>query len=311
MRISMPVTNDEYVLPEGEVIVSRTDLKGHITYVNDAFVRSSGFSRDESMGQPHNIVRHPDMPPEAFADLWRTIKEGKPWSAMVKNQRKNGGFYWAKANVTPIVDGGRITGYMSVHIKPSRSEIDAAVELYRKMRAGEAHGVALEGGELVRTGWIGTLQRMMRISFYARSWLTASVLAALFGSMGALGAIGDSAAASAVPILSAVGVAMAIVFGMWNSTQVGKPISEAVGIADSVMGGDVSRSFPRAGDAELVRLFRMLDQMNTKLVGVLKDVHASIGSVDIAADEIASGNADLSQRTEEQASSLEETASSM
>ncbi len=134
MRVNVPVTNEEYVLPEGEVIVSRTDPKGRITYVNEAFIRSSGFSRDESMGQPHNFIRHPDMPPEAFADLWITIKAGKPWSALVKNRRKNSGFYWVKANVTPMVDGGRITGYMSVRTKPSRAEIDGAAELSQDAR---------------------------------------------------------------------------------------------------------------------------------------------------------------------------------
>ena len=92
MRINMPVTNHEYVLGVGEVIISRTDPKGRITYVNETFIQSSGFSREEVMGKAHNIVRHPDMPPEAFEDLWRTIKPGEPWSAMVKNRRKDGGF---------------------------------------------------------------------------------------------------------------------------------------------------------------------------------------------------------------------------
>ncbi|HEY0887157.1 MAG TPA: PAS domain S-box protein, partial [Ramlibacter sp.] len=85
MRVNLPVTDDEYVLPDGEVIVSRTDLRGVLTYVNEAFLRSSGFARDELIGRAHNIIRHPDMPPEAFADLWQTIGAGRPWSAMVKN----------------------------------------------------------------------------------------------------------------------------------------------------------------------------------------------------------------------------------
>ena len=85
MRSNMPVTNIEYVLPEGEVIISRTDIKGRVTYVNESFVQSSGFSREDAMGKAHNIVRHPDMPPVAFEDLWNTIKEGEPWSALVKN----------------------------------------------------------------------------------------------------------------------------------------------------------------------------------------------------------------------------------
>jgi len=312
MRINTPVTNEEYVLPEGEVIVSRTDPKGRITYVNEAFIRSSGFSRDESMGQPQNFIRHPDMPPEAFADLWITIKAGKPWSALVKNRRKNGGFYWVMANVTPMVEGGRITGYMSVRTKPSRAEIDGATELYRKMREGQARGIVLEGGVLTRTGLMGALQRLGRLSFNTRSWLAAGGFAALFGGIGAMAAtMPGSGTVTAAMLLSAAGIVSAIVFGIWFSTQMGKPIFKAIEVASHVSGGDVSVLFPTAGDGELVKLFGMLNQMNAKLIGVLKDVHASIGSVDISASEIASGNADLSSRTEEQASSLEETASSM
>ncbi len=138
MRNNLPVTNDEYVLPDGEVIISRTDIKGRVTYVNESFVQSSGFSREEAMGKAHNIVRHPDMPPVAFEDLWNTIKEGEPWSALVKNRRKDGGFYWVRANVTPMVENGQISGYMSVRTKPGRAEVAAAEELYRKMREGQA-----------------------------------------------------------------------------------------------------------------------------------------------------------------------------
>ena len=121
MRTNLPVTQEEYVLADDEVIVTRTDARGNITYANDGFLRSSGYSRDEVMGQPQNIVRHPDMPREAFADLWRTITAGDPWTALVKNRRKNGGYYWVKANVSPLESGRAITGYVSVRTKPSQT----------------------------------------------------------------------------------------------------------------------------------------------------------------------------------------------
>ncbi len=312
MRINMPVTDAEYVLPDGEVIVSRTDLKGRITYVNEAFVRASQFAREELMGQPQNVVRHPDMPAAAYADLWRTIQAGNPWSAMVKNRRKEGGYYWVKANVTPMTDHGRLVGYMSVRTKPARAEIDAAARLYREINEGHARGVVLNAGAVEHAGWRGLLRRMSTIPFYARSWIAAACFAVMFVADAVLAAsFSGSAAATAAIAVSAIGVLGSLVFGVWCSTLMGKPIAEAITTASRVVGGDVSLSFPTAGDAELMRLFRMLDQMNGKLIGVLKDVHLSIGSVDMAASEIASGNADLSQRTEEQASSLEETASSM
>jgi aerotaxis receptor len=102
MRTNLPVTNTEYKMREGEPIVSKTDLKGKITYVNPAFIEVGGYSQEELIGSPHNIVRHPDMPPEAFGDMWQTLKSGEQWTGMVKNRRKNGDFYWVLANVTPI-----------------------------------------------------------------------------------------------------------------------------------------------------------------------------------------------------------------
>nr|WP_282100122.1 methyl-accepting chemotaxis protein [Thauera aromatica] len=138
MKINLPVTDNELQLHDGEDIVSRTDLRGVITYINDAFVRISGFTETELIGSAQNIVRHPDMPPEAFEDLWRTLKAGKPWSGVVKNRCRNGDFYWVMAKVTPIREGGHITGYLSVRTRPSRQQIEAAAALYRDIRAGKA-----------------------------------------------------------------------------------------------------------------------------------------------------------------------------
>ena len=110
MRQNLPVTSHERTFPAGQKLISTTDLKGDITYANDAFVAISGYSREELVGQHHNIVRHPDMPPAAFKDLWRTVGRGEPWTGLVKNRRKNGDHYWVRANVTPIMDAGRPHG---------------------------------------------------------------------------------------------------------------------------------------------------------------------------------------------------------
>src|SRR4051794_3997079 len=173
MRVNLPVTSEEYVLPEGEVIVTRTDLKGRVTYANDAFLRSCGFTREELLGKAHNIVRHPDMPPAAFQDLWDTIQTGKPWSALVKNRRKDGGFYWVKANVSPILENGRVVGYTSVRTKPAAADVEAAAALYKQINEGTARGVAIKGGEVLRTGTVGLLQRIWKLPFTLRCWLIA------------------------------------------------------------------------------------------------------------------------------------------
>jgi len=137
MKINMPVTQKEVELLENSSIVSKTDLKGHIVYVNRDFIEVSGFVESELLGKSHNIVRHPDMPPEAFKDLWQTVKAGKPWNGMVKNRCKNGDHYWVEANVAPIREKGQVTGYMSVRSKPSRQQVDEAEALYANMRSGK------------------------------------------------------------------------------------------------------------------------------------------------------------------------------
>ncbi|WP_299068020.1 methyl-accepting chemotaxis protein [Accumulibacter sp.] len=148
MRKNLPVTNLETILPDNEFIYSRTDAKGVIVEANEAFAKVSGFTREEMIGQPHNLVRHPDMPEEAFADLWRDLKAGRPWCGMVKNRRKDGGFYWVVANVSPVREGGQIVGYQSVRSRPSRTEINTADAAYKQIREGDK-STRVEHGRVV------------------------------------------------------------------------------------------------------------------------------------------------------------------
>ncbi len=138
MKVNMPVNDTERQMKQGSILVSRTDLKGRITYCNNDFIEISGFTEEELIGKSHNIVRHPDMPAEAFEDLWDTLKAGKTWSGLVKNRCKNGDYYWVKANVTPLRENGSVTGYMSVRNKPEQGDIEAAETLYAKISSGEA-----------------------------------------------------------------------------------------------------------------------------------------------------------------------------
>lgn len=147
---NLPVTDREVAMDEGVTIVTKTDLRGIITYVNPDFIRISGFSEDELLGQSHNIVRHPDMPAEAFADMWSTLKQGKPWNGIVKNRCKNGDFYWVDAYVAPIDEGGRIVGYTSMRTKPSRQQIATVERVYQQFQQGSAM-VKLVGGGFVST----------------------------------------------------------------------------------------------------------------------------------------------------------------
>ena len=171
MRNNQPVTSVEHHLKEGAFIVSMTDPQGRITFVNDEFVRMSGFTVEELVGQPHNLVRHPFMPAAAFADLWATAKAGKPWFGIVKNRCKNGDFYWVDANVTPVMDRGQVAGYVSIRSRPSNAQIREAERMYLLLNAGKSLAEA-------------TVQPWMPL----RSWSSRSRMRAGFAAL--LGIVG-------------------------------------------------------------------------------------------------------------------------
>jgi PAS domain S-box-containing protein len=129
MKKNLPVTQHEIDYASTKTFVTKTDIKGMITYANDSFVEVSGFSREELIGKNHNIVRHPDMPVWAFEDLWMTVKGGHPWTGIVKNRAKNGDHYWVRATVSPIIKDRVVVGYLSLRKKPDRIEISCVERL--------------------------------------------------------------------------------------------------------------------------------------------------------------------------------------
>ncbi len=167
MKKNLPVTSTETIYRDSAVLISKTDTRGVITYANADFIEVSGYSANELIGKSHNIVRHPDMPPEAFADLWKQVQAGKLWHGFVKNRCKNGNYYWVEANVTPITEHGEITGYLSVRTRPSRAQINEADALYARMRDGKAHGAQLAnrfGALSIKTRLIGMIVLFAMIS---------------------------------------------------------------------------------------------------------------------------------------------------
>lgn len=138
MKINLPVTQVEVPFPKARYIVSRTDLKGSITYVNDTFLHISGYSSEELIGSNHNCVRHPDMLPDAFAWMWDTIRQGRPWRGIVKNRCKNGNYYWVDALVVPVLKENQKIGYMSVRTEPTRQQIKEAEALYALLKERKA-----------------------------------------------------------------------------------------------------------------------------------------------------------------------------
>jgi len=162
MKNNQPITNREVLMDDGVTIVTKTDLRGSITYVNPDFIRISGFTEAELLGHNHNIVRHPDMPVEAFADMWATLKQGRPWNGIVKNRCKNGDFYWVNAHVAPIEQDGKLIGYTSMRTKPTLRQVEVASALYGQLRNGTAK-VRLEGGNVVSKSPLRRLNIFRRV----------------------------------------------------------------------------------------------------------------------------------------------------
>ncbi len=310
MRTNLPVTAQEYDYPASDMLVSTTDTRGHITHCNSAFVQVSGYRYDELIGQPHNMIRHPDMPAEAFKDMWRTIGSGRPWTGMVKNRRKDGSFYWVQANVTPIMEGGKPRGYMSVRTKPSRQQVQEAEALYARMRSEQASqrpSFALRAGVVRPLGWRGLLAQLGGVSLTLRYL---AVLATLVGAgllPHGLGLQGSTGLALQVGLQLAVAAVML----RWFQTRMLDVVAEAERFASDLSGCNLNTRIDLHHPTPLAPLVRCLVQIQINMRAVIGDVHAEIGSFTQAAAEIASGSTDLSARTESQASSLQQTAASM
>ncbi len=314
MRSNMPVTNVEYVLKDGETVVSKTDLHGNITYVNQDFINISGFSADELIGAPQNIVRHPDMPVEAYADFWSTLRSGKAWTGLVKNRCKNGDYYWVEANAAPLIENGNVAGYASIRTRPSREQIQAAESAYRAIKAGDKT-LEIKDGRVVRRSLIQRCRMLRELSLKTMLAVAAGSVGALFAGIGLLAwlaSTGDSAIyLNWLMAIAVIGVPMAAVFGVVSYRSVVKPLENATHDIERMSAGDLTGRIVASGIKELAHLMHSLRvlQINIKLlVGQIKEATELVNA---GAREIASGNADLSGRTESQASSLEETASSM
>jgi aerotaxis receptor len=309
MRNNLPVTQQEFVFPPEQMLVSATDLSGTIQYCNSAFVDVSGFTKDELVGQPHNTIRHPDMPREAFADMWQTLRAGRPWTAMVKNRRKDGDHYWVLANVTPVVERGQPVGYLSVRIKPSRDEVAQADVLYAKMRAGTLATHRLEDGRLVRRGWRGKLGALKRLPVATRVSLGFAAAPLTMLLIGCAAFAGDpplafwSAFAGAV-LVSALGAA-------FLARGLAAALTEIRAFSTRLAAGDLTSRLMLTRDDDLGEVGRALNQLKANLAALVLDVRGQLHGLKSASQEIASGNTDLSRRTESQAASLEQTASSM
>jgi aerotaxis receptor len=291
MKINLPVTDVETLLPENEFIYSRTDLKGVIVEANEAFARISAFTPEEMIGQSHNIVRHPDMPPEAFADLWRDIKSGRPWRGLVKNRRKDGGYYWVVANVSPVRENGQVVGYQSVRSRPSREEIAAAAQAYQRIRGGDK-SIRIEHGRVVRNR-PALVERLVSL----RSQLVLVGLAALLpAALLVLGVLG-------VGVPAAIGLGVGIAAGLYALfflagyvPRLMRDLEATSAWLERVLSsGDLTTRFALSRRDIVGSIGRQADQFVSSVQAVLQGISDIAGQVGRAAQDVDSGMGEVAR----------------
>ena len=310
MRTNLPVSHKEYFFPESQLLVSTTDAQGRITHCNAAFVAVSGYGYDELLGQPHNLVRHPDMPPEAFKDMWSTIGHGRPWSGVVKNRCKNGDHYWVQANVTPVLENGKPVGYMSVRLKPTRAQVQEAEALYARLRAERdqpRRSVRLHAGGVRSVGWRDLPFAVFRLTLGQRLLIALALLYTLVVLPGVLGWYGAHAGVAA-PLLLAAGLAA---FAGWFQVSIARRLDACTALAGQIAGCNLSGRMSHDPRHPLGKLVRNIWLANLNMQAIVDDVRTEVRGMTAVAGEIAQGSRDLSTRTEQQSANVEVTASAM
>ena len=302
MKTNLPVTQTEVRIPKGRYIVSRTDLKGIATYVNDTFVTVSGFSRDELIGKNHNVVRHPDMLPGAFEWLWETIKQGRPWRGIVKNRCKNGDFYWVDALVVPVLKDGRSIGYMSVRNEPSREQVAAAEAFYQKLKEGKAS--------------IPKIQFWKRISLKTKLHglvfllLALQIVGAALYQFGPSFGVSASLAQTLMQAFNGIGILASIALLVTHG-QVLTIINRIIGRLENIAQGDLTDDIPITRTDELGRLNDALIIMQTHLKAMMAEIADSAEVMSASADSLNEEMAVTRRVTEAQSDAVTRIASAV
>ncbi|WP_447044832.1 methyl-accepting chemotaxis protein [Vreelandella sp. H-I2] len=234
-------TADVYELADDDVLISRSDLQGRITYANQTFADVSGYPLEELMGEPHNLLRHPSMPNAIFQNLWETIETGKTWQGLIKNRRQSGEAYWMHTTIAPLLDGERVVGYTSIRRKATAGAIERAERVYAAMQEGKTRGFKLHYGAIRHTGVRGWVKRFSFSSMQAK--LIGMVLASiiLLVLAGAAGVYGLTSSAERLRTLNQTGLE-----GISDLQQIDQRVSQAIQVLEPAVRN------PRRADLELL-----------------------------------------------------------
>lgn len=293
MRNNLPVTQKERTLEAGRILLSRTDLDSRIVFANSAFVNASGFAEAELLGQPHNMVRHPDVPEAVFGDLWTTIRSGKLWNGIVKNRAKNGDHYWVNANVTPIFSNGAVSGYTSVRIPATRQEITAAEHAYAMVRRNPK-----VTARLMHPG--RSFRGLLR-------WSAAVTLLGLCGAGAGL-ALGAPVAAAAAMLATAAGIAVMA----WAGFDLIGQIAHCEELMMRIQAdGAVHRRLPVARSREVTDLARSFNALMAGFQAMAGDIQRSSHELHSALSGLAQSNLQIRESSEQQTQATETTAAAV
>nr|WP_284041348.1 PAS domain-containing methyl-accepting chemotaxis protein [Halomonas olivaria] len=309
MRNNGYVSQINYPIDPDDFLISRTDSNGYITYANPRFIEVSGFDAEELINEPHNVVRHPDMPPEVYRDMWKTLREGRSWQGYVKNRRKNGDHYWVHANVVPVVEQGELQGYASLRSYAGEDKARYFEKIYRQMRE-KSCSYYLKRGNLKRRGVLGLLPQFSVKSVYSRvAVVTVLSVGLLVSGMVASAhwALTIWQAMMCAFILSALllGVNVAVLGSLPGA------IRSLKDIALQLAAGNLNATVPSTQRHTLKSTLDALQLMRRSLLSMANDIQRNMNVISPVVDEIVSNNSNMSDRLEQQASAVQQTAASM
>lgn len=314
MKNNGPLTQVEHPLRENDVLISKTDINSYIAYANHRFVDISGFTYQELVGSPHNMVRHPDMPASVFADMWSDLKKGHYWSGLVKNRCKNGDHYWVRANVVPIKENNHVTGFVSIRVKPAQAEIENAERIYQDIREKQGRYTVKHGEIMARN----PLKRLI-----SRAWW-APRLAKLSGVLATLSLTGllilacvwwlaphiATSALTSLLIMVVVAGLILSAFQWQQSRKLHLFLRKANDFTLQIAAGDLNAQVPKVGNAAMDNTLATMNFMRRSLEALIGDLDQRIGQVKPSVEELDHHNQAMGNRVNQQASAVQQTAAS-
>ncbi|GDY25011.1 aerotaxis receptor [Agarivorans sp. Toyoura001] len=292
MRNNQPITQQEQKFTSKEDLVSITDLQGKIKYVNDAFVAISGFTREELIGQDHNIVRHPEMPPAAFESLWSTVKSGNPWRGYVKNRCKNGDYYWVDAFVSPIVKQGKTVGYQSVRSQPNDAQVSEAEKLYAKMRSNSS--IKIPNAPLFERTSISTINMMFNLLLLC---LCAAIVIASENTT--------------IKLLAISGALVQLIYWFYSHKHVYQRIRLIQQHNRDLAAGDFTQAITVDGNLEMLQALASIKIVQARYKAMFMQVSESVKAMIETADSLSATSDDVLQSMRTQSSHTTQIATGM